>query len=203
MSFSTGDFLAVCRLIADIDSLLRDSRHDYQQICDQLQVLQTTLGQVAELDPPKEQMVSAAVIQATASKAKKSLVEFKDRMERYEKSLGRGKSAGKLRDVERKLLWGISGQAATAEKLQWELNTYVGSINMALGIYNLNHATLIAKRAEDQRDELQTAIERSHQELIRMRKDNQGQIATIFARLMPDVGSISVMMSRVLYAFIF
>ena len=133
MSFSTGDFLAICRLIADIDPLLRDSRHDYQQISDQLQVLQTVLAQVAELDPPKEQEIPAAILKNTAMKAKTSLLDFRDRMKRYERSLGRGNSAGKLKDVERKLSWGLSGQAATAEKLQRELNSYVGSINMALG----------------------------------------------------------------------
>ena len=198
MSFSTGDFLAICRLIADIDSLLRDSRHDYQQISDQLQVLQTALSQVAELDPPEEQEISAALLQATALKAKTSLLDFRDRMKRYEKSLGRGNSAGKLKDVERKLSWGLSGQAATAEKLQRELTSYVGSINMALGVYNLNHARWIAKRAEEQRDELQMAVERSHQEVIQMRTDNQSQMATIFSRLVPDVSAISNVMSRIL-----
>ena len=69
-------------------------------------------------------------------------------MKKYDQSLGRKSSAGNTKKVERKLRLGTSNNAAEVQKLQQELAGYVGSINVALGLYNMRASALKAKQAQ-------------------------------------------------------
>lgn len=146
--FSIGDFITVGRLISDTVSSLRDSKSEYQRLIDQLLTLQEVLDQVACIDPPDELQITANVINFTSLRCKSVLIDFRDKVKKYDQSLGRKSSASNMKKVERKLRLGTSNNAAEVQKLQQELAGYVGSINVALGLYNMRASALKAKQAQ-------------------------------------------------------
>ena len=197
--FSIGDFITVGRLISDIVLSLRDSRSEYQHLIDQLLTLQEVLNQVACIDPPEELRITANIIKATSLRCETILTNFRDKVKKYDRSLGSNNSAGTVRNVERKLRWGASNKAADVQKLQQELASYVGSINIALGIYNIRVSALEVKQAQEQRDRIEDGVRHTNQELQAVQDSVKVFNRSVVTNLLPQLQGISDMTGRILY----
>ena len=156
--FSVGDFIATLQLVLKATSLVQNAPGDYQELVTQLQTLQYALDEVREIGWLEAEKSEASAIQVTVQQCNASLQAFQDRMEGYDASLGRWSNAGKLRRLKRKLMWGATGQAEKAQKLQQELAGYVGCLNMALQVYNI-------KKTHQQHVEVREALEETSREL--------------------------------------
>ena len=196
--FSIGDFITVGKLISDIVLILRDSKSEYQHLIDQLLTLQESLDQVACIEPPDELQITANIIKATSLRCKTILTDFRDKLKKYERSLGLNSSAGNLRELERKLRWGTSNNAADVRKLQQELASYVNSINIALGVYNIRVSALEAKQAQEQRDRIEDGVQRTNEELQAVQETVEGYNRSVITDLIPQVRGISDMTRRIL-----
>lgn len=197
--FSIGDFITVGRLISDIVSSLRESKSEYQHLIDQLLTLQEVLDQVAVIDPPEQLQVTGNVIKATSLRCITILTDFRDKVKKYDQSLGSKGRAGNARNIERKIRWGASNKATDVQKLQQELAGYVGSINIALGIYNVKVNALEVKQAQEQRDQIKDGVHRANQELQTVQKIMEVQNRSWMTHLIPQLQGVSKMSSRILY----
>lgn len=196
--FSIGDFIAVGRLISDIVSSLRNSKSEYQHLIDQLLTLQEVLDQVACIDPPEELRITASVIKGTSLRCETILTDFRNKVKKYDQSLGSKGPAGNARKIEQKLRWGASNKATDVQKLQQELASYVGSINIALGIYTVKVNALEVKQAQEQRAKIKAGVRRTNQELRTVRKTMKIQNRLLMTGLIPQLQSLSEMSSRIL-----
>jgi hypothetical protein len=137
--FSVGDFIAAGKLIADILSALKDgsgSVSEYQHLMLELHGLQRVLEEVDKLEGPEELHATVNAVKATALTCKFPLTRFLEKIKKYDASLGCGNSAGRVRDTEKRIRWGLS-KKEEIHRLRSEINSHVGSINLLLKLFQL------------------------------------------------------------------
>ncbi|KAI4131490.1 MAG: hypothetical protein LQ347_002971, partial [Umbilicaria vellea] len=146
----------------------------YQHLVDQLLTLQEVLDQVACIDPPEGLRITANVIKGSKG------------------------PVGNARKIERKLHWGASNKTRDVQKLQQELAGYVGSINIAIGIYNVKVNALEVKQAQEQRAQIEDGVHRTNQGLQTVQEIMEVQNRSLMT-LISQLGGLSNMSCRILY----
>lgn len=182
--FSVGDFIATLQLVLKATSLVQNAPGDYQELVTQLQTLQYALDEVREIGWLEAEKSEASAIQMTVQQCNASLLAFRNKMKDYDASLGRWSNAGKLRRLKRKLMWGATGQAENAQRLQQELAGYVGCLNMALQVYNI-------KKTHQQHVEVREALGETCRELsLQLLYPKNETESSLFPSLKQDIKSI-------------
>lgn len=138
--FSVGDFLAAASLIEQAVSALQESGgsgFQYQRLTLQLHALGKTLQEVDRLEYAEGLEPTVEAIKATALTCQLPLKEFLNSIKKYDQSLGLGRSAGIMKDVALKVKFVASKKPEAVMKLRAEITTYLGSINLLLGLYQV------------------------------------------------------------------
>jgi hypothetical protein len=138
--FSVGDFLAAADLIVKVISAIREARgsaSQYQHLAFKLGFLDRALRDVDQLEPVEGLEAMVGAIKVTALGCKLPLREYLESIEKYDKSLGGGHSAGVMRDVLTKVKWLVHKKLEAAMKLEAEVTAFLGAINLLLGLYKV------------------------------------------------------------------
>ena len=149
MSFgiSVGDFIAVGKLICDISSCLKNAggaKTEYQDLVLGLDCLQKALTHLKGLQPQHSQFDLEA-IKYTALSCKRPLVEFLDRLKKYEPSLGPLSTSSKWKAPVDKLRFKLS-MKDDIQRMQSYLSVHVGILNLLLSKYSLETMGMVQKQ---------------------------------------------------------
>ena len=106
------------------------------------------------------------------------LEQFLNKVESFDKSLGVGKSAGKLKDAGKKIQYAFKTRAE-ANKLREYLKQHIYIINMSLTEHGINLLAVAAEERKENQEELRTRIEGSSKELGEVRDNVETQSLTI------------------------
>lgn len=176
MSFglSLGDFITVGKLISDIVISLRGAEEDYQELLCELSSLQTALHHVGKLKSSDTQQPALEAIKCAALVCQVPLSNFLVQIQKYEGSLGAGKSNGLFRDLEKKSRWAFC-KKEDGKQLRDYLNVHVGSINMMLMTHGLEMLTVAGKQAKEDSKDLQKGLECSRNAVRGVREDMRAQ----------------------------
>lgn len=166
--FSVGDFLTAATLINNLITCLNSSflssTSSYQELVVELSILKKGLVRIEGLNGPTEaQQLQVQGIQLAALNCQSVLVDFLQKIEKYDESLGTaspqagsstddggtrhrkfgrptlkklGNLRRKLKDVERKIGWELR-MTKEVQVLRSYLSAHVGSLNMRLSILDL------------------------------------------------------------------
>ena len=196
--FSVGDFLAVGGVILKLVDALRGTRSEYQELICELErylqllfrasvlspviefrfylplransvhSLETALLQVEKLNGQGDQAAAIDQIKCRALTCRYPLERFLKRIQNYDKSLGVGNSAGKVKDAGKKIQYAFKTRGE-ANKLRNYLKEHTLIINTLL----TNHGVKLLDVASEERkanlDELRSRIEDSSRELGEVR----------------------------------
>jgi hypothetical protein len=138
--FSVGDFLTAASLIQQVASAIGEaggSAFQYRRLDLELHTLSRILEQVDHLEASEGLEATVDVIKATALTCQVSLHEFLASIQRYDKSLGVGQTAGIMKDVLYKVKWVACKKMEAVMRLRAEIAAYSGSINMLIGMYQV------------------------------------------------------------------
>lgn len=189
--FSVGDFIAVGKLIADIVGSLRDvggASSEYQELLRELDSLRRGLQCVEKLRSPDYDGIKCAALVC-----RHPLEEFLQKVRKFEKSLGAGKSDGHIRDAVKKIRFSF-GKSDDVRRLRDYLSLHMGSINMMLMSHGLDLLQLASDKAEDNQMVLKSRLEDSHSIAVEIqaRQMTQGLIIeenrSALSRLLDMVG---------------
>ncbi|MCJ1360023.1 MAG: hypothetical protein MMC33_010026 [Icmadophila ericetorum] len=190
--FSLGDFIATFQLISKATSLVQNAPGDYQDLVSQMQTLQFALNKVREIGWLEDEECETSTIQDSVQKCNASLQVFRNRVKDYDASLGKWSTAGRLKQLRKKLIWGATGQAEAAQKLQHELAGYVGCLNMALQVYSI-------KKTEQQHVEVRAVIEETCREvyLLQLNSNNERKSSSS-SSFIQDIEAVGSLPARLL-----
>ncbi|KAH0562695.1 hypothetical protein GP486_002638 [Trichoglossum hirsutum] len=193
-----SDFAAVSKLIADIVSSLRDaagSASEYQELFRELDSLQLVLTHVDKLQPVDEQQLTINAIKCAALSCKHILSEFYSKAQKYEGSLGLGKSNGKLKDLNKKILWRLHKEEV--RQLREKLNIHVGTVNMMLMAHGLEMLNTAAGQSKRYQSDIQKRLDDSCTSVEEIRtgtktqetsiKDNKSMLTRLFGMIEGDM----------------
>lgn len=194
--FSLGDFIIVGKLISDIILSLRGAEQEYQELLCELSSLQTALHHVDNLNSSDEQQPAINAIKCAALTCQHPLSEFLVQVQKYESSLGAGKSNGLFRDLEKKSRWALC-KKEDGRQLKDYLNIHIGSINMMLMAHGLDMLTVATKQASEDNMSLQNDLQCSRNAILGVREDmkvqkvmiqgNQSMLGRVFGLIGGDV----------------
>ena len=122
--------------------------------------LKTALGQVDKLKGRSDQAIAVDQIKCAALTCRYPLEAFLARIQKYEESLGLGKSIGKIKDTGRKVQYAF-GKNDEASKLRDYLNIHIGTINMLLVQQGLEMLDIASEQTSKNQEELRDKIEAS------------------------------------------
>ena len=133
--------------------------------------LERALHEVDKLKCREDQAMAIEQIKSSALSCKLPLEQFLAKVERYKKSLGPKKSAGKLKDAGRKLKDGGSKlQYAVSMKdeiaaLQKNLTMHIEIINMRMVLLGLDMSVVASEQIGKTQEELMTSFDGFAREL--------------------------------------
>ena len=125
-----------------------------------------------------DQAIAVGQIKCAALTCRYPLEAFLDKIQRYEKSLGLGKSVGKIIDTGRKVQYAL-GKKDEAGKLRNYLNIHIGTINMLLVRQGLEMLDIASERTSKNQEELRDRIEASSKELGEIRGNVEAQALAV------------------------
>lgn len=180
MSFglSLGDFITVAKLISNSVTSLRGAEEDYQELLCELSSLQAALHHVDRLNSSNKQQPALEAIKRAALTRQLPLSNFLDQIQKYDGSLGAGKSKGLFRDMEKKSRWAFC-KKKDARQLRNYLNVHIGSINMMLMTHGLEMLTVASKQAKEDSKDLRKDLECSRKAVLGVREDINAQQVTL------------------------
>lgn len=136
------------------------------------------LSQVDKLKGRGDQAVAIDQIKCAALTCRYPLEEFLAKIQKYEKSLGLGKSVGKIKDAGRKMQYGF-GKKDEANTLRSYLNIHIGTINMLLIRQCLEMLDVSSEQTDKNQEELKDKIDGSSRELREVRGNVEAQTLAV------------------------
>ena len=136
--------------------------------------LNTALGQVDKLKGHSDQAIAIGQIKCAALTCRYPLEAFLAKIEKYEESLGLGKSVGKIKDGGRKVQYAFR-KKNEADKLRNYLNTHIGTINMLLVRQGLEMFGIASEQTSKNQEELRDMVDASSKELRETRGNTEVQ----------------------------
>lgn len=125
-----------------------------------------------------DQAVAIEQVQCFALGCRLPLEEFLAKIQKYEKSLGLGKSVGKIKDTAWKFQYAFR-KKDEANKLRTSLNRHIGTISMLLVLHGLEALDIASEQTDKNQGELRSLIEGSSRELRVVRGNVEAQALTI------------------------
>ena len=125
-----------------------------------------------------DQAIAIGQIKCAALTCRYPLEDFLARIQRYEESLGLGKSVGKIKDTGRKIQYAL-GKKDEAGSLRNYLNIHIGTINMLLVRQGLDMLDIASEQTSKNQEELRDKIEASSQELGEIRGNVEAQALAV------------------------
>ncbi len=140
--------------------------------------LKRALIQVDKLKGRGDQAIAIDQIKCAALTCRYPLEEFLAKIQKYEKSLGLGKSIGKIKDAGRKVQYAF-GKKDEADTLRNYLNIHVGTINMLLVRQGLEMLDVASEQTDKNQEELRDRIEGSSRELREVKGNVEAQVLAV------------------------
>ncbi|KAF2138449.1 uncharacterized protein K452DRAFT_276837 [Aplosporella prunicola CBS 121167] len=150
--FSTGDIIAVGKLVADVVKSLQDSggaKSDYQELLRELECLEQALLHLDRLQATSGTSTrDLDSIKHAALSCRYPLEAFLAKMRKYNDTLGlRPKKGALIRTNAAKLRWSL-GKKEEVAKLQAYLSVHLGTINVLLSEYELEALGALSQKTE-------------------------------------------------------
>ena len=114
-------------------------------------------------------------IKCAALTCRYPLETFLAKIQKYEKSLGIGKTDGKMKDIGARACWALGRKEEKITKLRDELRTHVAAINMMLSTRVLEQLDVTSIQSNKAHEELKHHFERSSVDLLNVKDDVQAQ----------------------------
>ena len=121
-----------------------------------------------------DQAIAVDQIKCAALTCRYPLEAFLAKIQRYEESLGLGKSVGKIKDASRKVQYAL-GKKDEAGKLRSYLNFHIGTINMLLVRQGLEMLEVASEQTRKNQEELRDRIKASSKERGEIRGNVEAQ----------------------------
>lgn len=121
-----------------------------------------------------DQAITVDLIKCATLTCRYPLEEFLAKIQKYEKSLGLGKSVGKVKEVGRKVQYAF-GKKDEANRLRDRLSIHIGTINMLLLRQGLEVLDVGSEQTDENQKELRNRIEGSSRELREVRGNVEAQ----------------------------
>ena len=125
-----------------------------------------------------EQAVAVDQIKCAALTCRYPLEDFLAKIQKYEKSLGTGKSVDKAKGAGRKIQYAF-GKKTEANTLRSYLNIHIGTINMLLIQQGLKMLDVASEQSDKNQEELRDRIEGSSRELREVRGNVEAQALAV------------------------
>ena len=106
------------------------------------------------------------------------LEAFLAKIQKYEKSLGTGKTDGKMKDIGARASWTLSRNPEKFTKLRDDLKIHVATVNMMLNTMALEQHDITLIQTAKAHEELKHHLERSSMDLSNLKDDVQAQSLT-------------------------
>lgn len=136
------------------------------------------LAHIDKLKGHGDQAVAVDQIKCATLTCKYPLEEFLHKIQRYERSLGLGKSVKRIGDIGEKIQYGFR-RKDEADRLRNYLNIHIGTINMLLIRQGLELLDLSSDQINKNHQELRDEIEDSSRDLREVRGNVEAQTLTI------------------------
>ena len=136
--------------------------------------LERALLQVEKLKSRGDQSAVINQIGCTALSCRLPLEAFLAKLQRYEKNLGPGKSAGKLKDAGHKIQYAFRVKD-DVNKLRSYLNIHIKTISMLMSWLGLNMLDVAQEQADKNQEELRNSISSSAIELREVKTNVETQ----------------------------
>ncbi|KAF6238418.1 hypothetical protein HO173_003385 [Letharia columbiana] len=162
--FSVGDFVAVGDLIVKCINILRNTQSEHQELIRELESLKQALSQVDKLKGRGDQAVAIDQIKCAALTCKYPLEQLLAKIQKYEKSLGPGKSVAKVRDAGRKVCCAL-GKKDEANRLRNYFNLHIWTINMLMLQEGLERLDVASEQSDKNQEDTKDGIEGYSREL--------------------------------------
>ena len=125
-----------------------------------------------------DQAIAVEQIKCATLTCRYPLEAFLAKIERYEESLGLGRSVGKIKDAGRKVQYAL-GKKDEAGKLRNYLNIHIGTINMLLVRQGLEMLDVASEQTSKNQEELRDRIDASSKELGKMKGNVEVQALAV------------------------
>ena len=125
-----------------------------------------------------DQAIAIGQIKCAALTCRYPLEAFLAKIQRYEGSLGLGKSVGKIKDAGRKVQYAF-GKQNEAGKLRTYLDIHIGTINMLLVRQGLEMLDVASEQTSKNQEELRDRIDASSKELGEIRGNVETQALAV------------------------
>ena len=102
------------------------------------------------------------------------LTEFYNKIQKYEGSLGSGRSKSQLKEWKDKAKWGLTKKEEVA-KLRAYLNAHVGSLNMLLMAHGLDMLNIAADQVAEEHEDVRKRLGESKAVVVEVQQNVQGQ----------------------------
>ena len=140
--------------------------------------LKGALSQVDKLKGRGDQAIAIDKIKCAALTCKYPLEQFLAKIQKYEKSLGLGKSVDKVRDTGRKIQYAL-GKKEEANRLRNYLNLHIGTINMLMLQNGLEKLDVASEQSNKNREETKKGIEGYSRELKEVKGSIEAQVLAV------------------------
>ena len=180
---SVGDFITVGSLIVKLIDTLRNTRSDYQELIRELErhvqswcnhrpcfsaqhhfppsrganfvySVNQALNQLDKLKGHGDQAIAIDQIKCTALTCREPIEQFLAKIQKYEKSLGLGKSVNRISDAGRKIQYAL-GKRDEANRLRHYLSLHFGAINTLMLQNSLERLNVASEENRETIDEIQ------------------------------------------------
>ena len=140
--------------------------------------LRRALNQVDKLKGRGDQAIAIDRIKCAALTCKYPLEQFLAKIQKYEKSLGLGKSVAKVRDAGRKIQYAL-GRRDEANMLRNYLNLHIGTINMLMLQEGLERLDVASEKSEKNQEETKDGIKVCSRELKGVKGSVEAQVLAV------------------------
>ena len=113
------------------------------------------LNQLDKLKGHGDQAIAIDQIKCAALTCREPIEQFLTKIQKYEKSLGLGKSGNKIRDVGRKVQYALE-KKEEANRLRHYLNLHIGTINALMLQISLVRLDVASEESRDTKDRIQS-----------------------------------------------
>ena len=137
--------------------------------------LRKALGYIDKLKPQPGTANAIDEIKCAALTCRYPLEAFLAKIQKYEKSLGTGKTDGKIKDIGARASWALGRKEEKFIKLRDDLKIHVATINMMLVTRALEQLDITSIQTDKDRGELKHYFECSSMDLSVLKGDVQAQ----------------------------
>ena len=135
---SVGDIISISLLVKDLVKALDDSQgsaREYQEVIRELWTLDRVLLEVEQLSRTHEHTIELHALCITARHAaydcRRSIEAFYEKIRKYDRTLGTGRTGNTMRRIYPKLEWNLT-RSNELDKFRAEINAHCSSMSMLL-----------------------------------------------------------------------